>query len=477
MSRLVATIDLASAVVGSHGDFETQTPNACSALCMRNESSAFLQLDLGVNGQPIVQPWYNRTLELNQAIQNASWTVLATLQSGGAPSSAVYVEAIAPNEPRPADGPVFRQSNIGNSVPVGTSSTSITNDGNAAGTVVVEATPSGAASSEAKLTNDGAFLCGGGLFSISNAGVVTAIPAGAIPATGVATGYPAADLGAGTLPSGVAVPVANVATGYPAADVGAGALPSGVTLDAAQVSGGALTVASANVTGGVSAGSLTLPGASAGQEVGSTSTANTPHIDFHSAGGNLDYDSRIIASGGSTTVVGQGGIDVYGAAGVTVHAPLKTTGDAFWQTAAGDASGPRASYDATNHLDQYWTPQSGTAAQGHEFVTWNGSAQKIPFGVGGAASALALCYVDDSGDLATKRVTPLYGGSLAGISHLSGSGSATVNHGLSTIPDAAVVNTNNGSNSTTYGSGSYTATTVYIYQFNAQAWTGLAYVH
>lgn len=43
-------------------------------------------------------------------------------------------------------------------------------------------------------------------------------------------------------------------------------------------------------------------------EYGSTTAANTPYYDWHSSGNNIDYDSRIIASGGSATV-GTGTLD------------------------------------------------------------------------------------------------------------------------------------------------------------------------
>jgi hypothetical protein len=42
-----------------------------------------------------------------------------------------------------------------------------------------------------------------------------------------------------------------------------------------------------------------------GIEIGKTSSTDTPYIDFHSSANNIDYDARIIASGGSSTI-GQG---------------------------------------------------------------------------------------------------------------------------------------------------------------------------
>jgi hypothetical protein len=63
-----------------------------------------------------------------------------------------------------------------------------------------------------------------------------------------------------------------------------------------------LTVASGGATIN---GTLTLPTATTIVELGSTSGANTPGLDFHSSGNAIDYDSRILASGG-TGVVGNG---------------------------------------------------------------------------------------------------------------------------------------------------------------------------
>ena len=68
------------------------------------------------------------------------------------------------------------------------------------------------------------------------------------------------------------------------------------------------------------------------------------------------------------------------------------------------------------------------------------------------------------------------GATISGISGVSGSGSATVNHGLGATPRATAPNTFNGTNSTTFGSGSYTASTFFLYQFNSQPWVAIAYV-
>jgi hypothetical protein len=44
---------------------------------------------------------------------------------------------------------------------------------------------------------------------------------------------------------------------------------------------------------------LQLTGTSPGIELGSTGVANFPSIDWHSSGNNIDYDARLVASGGN----------------------------------------------------------------------------------------------------------------------------------------------------------------------------------
>lgn len=55
---------------------------------------------------------------------------------------------------------------------------------------------------------------------------------------------------------------------------------------------------------------LSNPGV--GFEIGSATTVGTPYIDFRSCGSTLDYDCRIIASGGSAGVTGQGTLTILG---------------------------------------------------------------------------------------------------------------------------------------------------------------------
>ena len=398
-------------------------------ILIMNESA--YGLDFIIAGTPFRVPADSqRTINLTGQVNTpVTWSIANSTNASVAPVSDVIVECYACDEPINDNiQPLMRQTNIGNSSLPVTSSASLIADGLAPGTLVIEATPQGAAGSQLKATNDGDFTCGGGLFHISNAGIVTAIPAGAIPQTAIGAGYPASSLGGGQVPAGVTVP---------AAQIGAGTLPSNVTATVANSIGNfvfALDNGLAQMHSGVN-----LRGIGLG----------------YNDAGSVYHQVLAVDSTGKTSAVGAVGWSA-GASGA-------------------DTAGPRVDWDNTGRRVEYWAPQSGAAA-GHEFVTWDGTTQHVPLGIGVAASA-APSYFADNGDLYTRRITPAYGGSLAGVNHLSGSASATVNHGLGTTPDAAVVNANNGSNSTTFGSGTYTATTVFIYVFSAMAWVGVVYAH
>lgn len=91
------------------------------------------------------------------------------------------------------------------------------------------------------------------------------------------------------------------------------------------------TAAQPNITSVGTLTSLTVSGAStsftaanAGIEVGSTSSANSPYIDFHSSGNNIDYDVRLIASGGNASV-GYGNLAVT-TSNATFSGNILTTG-------------------------------------------------------------------------------------------------------------------------------------------------------
>jgi len=74
---------------------------------------------------------------------------------------------------------------------------------------------------------------------------------------------------------------------------------------------------SINPSGGgrvnVGGSTVTLSDVNSNLQLGSLTTANTPFIDFHSSGNNIDYDARIIATAGDATI-GNGKLSVYGIA-------------------------------------------------------------------------------------------------------------------------------------------------------------------
>lgn len=72
---------------------------------------------------------------------------------------------------------------------------------------------------------------------------------------------------------------------------------------AADDGSGSVLQVSGNVksTGVLYTAALLVTGVNTGVELGSTSQANTPYVDFHSSGNNIDYDARILASGGTAS--------------------------------------------------------------------------------------------------------------------------------------------------------------------------------
>ena len=391
MSRLVASFDPSA---GS-GTFQAGAVNRCSVLWVMNESPNFLQLDFGGAGTTkIVQPWYNMQIQLSNPVQTVNWSVLASLQSGSAPVSMVYVELFDPAETVTSllSGPLFRQSNVGNAAAVSSSAVTIQNDGNAAGSTVIEATPSGAGSSQLLWRNDGSGTFGGGLATVDNAGVFT-LPANAIPGASV---------------GGAVTEAESLNNQVTSSDNGTAQLYStvngrGIALGYKDSGGTYHEVLTINTDGTVTAATLH------GTADNATSATVAQYLAANSgAGGFLSVDD---STGGNTRLEPSANRD-------TILGYRDTSGV----------------YHDTLQLNQY----------GFQI-------------------------------LAQQGIYPGLGGGLYGINKISGSGSATVNHGLAKAPDAAVVNTNNGSNSTTYGSGSYTSSTVYIYQYNAQPWTGIVY--
>ena len=206
-----------------------------------------------------------KTWTLDPAETSAIFTPTYILP--GAQVTSLILVYYYPNEIVPTPGVLGNSPvNIGGNVNV-SSASSIKNDGNLPNTSIIESTPSDQSASSFNLGNDGSgiwkILSAGNLRSLINAvrgdngankavvtigdtgdltittfygtlGSTVNLPAaqitGTLPASQVGTGYPAADI-TGTLPA------SQVGAGYSPANLGSGTLNSGVTVPGGQVSG------------------------------------------------------------------------------------------------------------------------------------------------------------------------------------------------------------------------------------------------
>lgn len=254
MSRLVAQFDPS---VGA-GMFNAGAINRCSKLWIMNESANFLQLDFGGAGPvKVIQPWFNKLIALQQPATQVSWTVIATLQSGSAPASVVFVELYDPAEDVSdlLSGSIFRQSNVGNAAAVANATSSVQNDANAPATTFLEATPNDQGSASINETNDGAgyrkILSAGALRTIWNIvrGNATSgkasVQLGDAGDTSITTLY-------GTVGAGSVVPAATVQGTLPAGQVGSGYPASSLlgSVPSATTAGGVSNGGDADVTAG-----------------------------------------------------------------------------------------------------------------------------------------------------------------------------------------------------------------------------------
>lgn len=179
----------------------------------QNESSYSLAVTAG-GAQFQIPAWMGWPVELAAApafglpisVQPKAILNYQATAPGNTLSAIVYRRGERPAQTAPYT--LTRQTNVGNSIPVGNQASQVINTGNTAPTAVLSGTPTGGGSPEAVINNDGSAILGGGLLVISAAGIVTAIPAAAIPAAGIGAGYSASRLGNGTIPAGVVVPTA-----------------------------------------------------------------------------------------------------------------------------------------------------------------------------------------------------------------------------------------------------------------------------
>lgn len=135
-------------------------------LAIFNESVYNLQLWLPDGSTAYLPAWSARLICRSlPASAPIYWTVLETLAAANPPSSLVVVEAYEPSESVAEHFPaaLTRQTNVGNTVSMsGGSAMNVVNDGQPAGTQVVEATASGDSVSSVSLDNIGNLVLGSG---------------------------------------------------------------------------------------------------------------------------------------------------------------------------------------------------------------------------------------------------------------------------------------------------------------------------
>jgi len=142
--------------IGSQQSFSTNLPNGHGRMVIWNASNVAQTLQ---NGAYIdfCPAWTGMLYHLDQGEVTVKWAVHSTLISNGNPISLVTVVTYNDGEPMPANFPVplQYQTNIGNAGAVSSSTSNLINDGNVAGTQMIESTPTGAGSSTINVQNDG----------------------------------------------------------------------------------------------------------------------------------------------------------------------------------------------------------------------------------------------------------------------------------------------------------------------------------
>lgn len=182
MSQIVTSFDPTTLTETS---FPAPNSSGNGALVFFNESNASIDLSFADGSSLYLPAWYHRSKCGETGSVNITWTIRQILNSSSPPISAVIVEAFRPGEKYPADGPLVRQANVGNTInTVGGTANAIKNDNNLAATSIIEATVAGDGASAVSLSNDaqmnlGSALHPGGLqMTGSGAFVKTPILAG-----------------------------------------------------------------------------------------------------------------------------------------------------------------------------------------------------------------------------------------------------------------------------------------------------------
>ncbi len=326
MSDIVASFDPGVATTTA---FTAPQGAANGALVFWNESNISLNLTFQDGSVMYLPAWYNRHKCGASGNVNISWDIRTVLSSNNPPISEIIVEAYQQGEHFPPDGSLVRQTNTGNIVTTSQGATlSIQNDGNAAGTSIVEATPVGDGSPAVQLSNSGVLVLGNathtgsissdnGKFATDGSGNLTvkghtSLDNGALTTDGGGN----INKWAGTLQVSGTVPALSVGSSktrvqaptggsvniqIPAASDVLVATSTGVTVTGtATLDSGAITTdGSGNITKW--AGVLQVDGSNPALSVGSNKTrvqaANTGSINLQVPGGS---DVAVVTNGAFT---------------------------------------------------------------------------------------------------------------------------------------------------------------------------------
>lgn len=161
MSDLLPIVDLSSYIVGSSGSAQLPLSGLIGglqpSLRIMNESGLGLTVVFSDGTTDFVPAGAWPVYLLGQTVTQVSWSVSYMIPNS--PINQLILIYYYPGEAIPQNV-VLGNSPIGVSGTVNTSVTNISNDGNVAGTVIVEATPSGVSSSAVLLTNNGNLTLG-----------------------------------------------------------------------------------------------------------------------------------------------------------------------------------------------------------------------------------------------------------------------------------------------------------------------------
>jgi hypothetical protein len=345
-------------------------------LMLYNESGCGLQITFNTT-EGIVLPaggWIAH--ELNPNCTSFTYTVLYVLPN--APVTKLIIVYYEPYEEVPSV-PILGNSPVGIGGSVSTTSIqTLTNDGNPANTQIIEAKQSGSSGSNVSIDNSGNEIIREWTGSVLN--TIRQTIANAVAGTDVI----------------ILGKVGNFFTH----------ILGKLTVDGAA---------------NFHADPVTLDATAAGIEQGNPSVANTPHIDFHSSGGSArDFDSRLIASGGSTTVDGQGTLQI-AAALLSVLAQIQSNVNVMVNPSGVGATTPTM-------LDV--NPSGGTVTKRWSSPLYNGGNGHIQFF--NITDSVNVLDLNPNGNIA-----------IAGIASITGN--ATINGGNQVMQGKSAGGGNNGS--------------------------------